>query len=128
MFTEARCAWFKACDERARVTPDRVLGLLATSARRASEALDVTLGKLEPDAVADVVITDYHPSTPLTSENLAGHFLFALGAQHVRHVIADGQWALRERAVSTCDELQVRSAARDLTPRLWERMAALPLD
>lgn len=128
MFTEARCAWFKACDEHARVTPNRVLGLLATAARRASEALDVTLGKLEREAVADVVITDYQPSTPLTSENLAGHFLFALGAQHVRHVIADGKWALRERVVKRCDEMRARSAARDVTPRLWERMAALPLD
>jgi len=127
MFTEAKCAWFKSRDERAGLTPNHVLAMLANSARRASAALDITLGKLEPAAAADIVITDYRPSTPLTSTNLAGHFLSAMGPQHVRSVVAGGKWALHERVVETCDETNTRSAAHDVAPRLWERMAALPL-
>ena len=128
MFAEAKCAWFKSRDERAGLTPNHVLAMLANSARRASAALDITLGKLEPGAAADIVITDYRPSTPLASENLAGHFVFAMGSHHVASVIADGEWALRDRVVQTCDETDTRSAGYDVAARLWERMAALPVD
>ncbi len=128
MFTEAKCAWFKSRDERAGVTPNGVLGMLAHSARRASAALDITLGKLEPDAAADIVITDYRPSTPLTSHNLAGHFIFAMGANHVASVIVNGEWKLRERVVAACDEPTVRRCAGDVAQVLWSRMEAIRTD
>ena len=66
--------------------------MLANSARCASQALGVTLGKLEVAAAADVVITDYIPSTPLTTENLVGHFLHGMGVQNVRQMslLVDG--------------------------------------
>ena len=127
MFTEAKCAWFIARHEQARLTPNHIMAMLANSARRASAALDIPLGKLEPDAAADIVITDYRPATPLTSTNLAGHFLSAMGPQHVRSVVAGGKWALHERVVETCDEGEARSAASDAGAHLWGRMAALPL-
>ena len=122
MFTEAKCAWFIARHEQARLTPNHILALLANSARRASAALDITLGKLEPAAAADVIITDYRPSTPLRSENLAGHFIFALGPQYVKQVIVDGKWALRERAAKTCDEGHARRAAAEVAERLWKHV------
>jgi cytosine/adenosine deaminase-related metal-dependent hydrolase len=128
MFTEAKCAWFIARHEQVRLTPNHIMAMLANSARRASAALDITLGKLQPDAAADIVITDYRPSTPLTSENLASHFIFAMGSNHVTGVIANGEWKLRERIVQTCDEPGARSIAHDVAPRLWQRMAALPVD
>jgi putative selenium metabolism protein SsnA len=126
MFTEVKCAWLIARHEHAGVTPNGVLGMLAHAARRASAALDIPLGKLDPDAAADIVITDYRPSTPLTSANVAGHFLSAMGPQHVRSVVAGGKWALHERVVQACDEGETRSAAQDVAPGLWERMAAFP--
>jgi cytosine/adenosine deaminase-related metal-dependent hydrolase len=125
MFTEAKCAWFKSRDERAGLAPNHVLAMLAHSARRASATLDITLGKLEPDAAADVVITDYRPATPLASENLAGHFIFAMGSQYVKHVIVDGKWALRERAAKTCDEGHARRAAGEVADRLWKQVDSI---
>jgi len=122
MFTEAKCAWFIARHEQARLTPNHIVAMLANSARRASAALDITLGKLEPDAAADVVITDYRPSTPLTTDNLAGHFLFGRGAQHVRHVIVEGKWTLRDHAVETGDEGRARRAAAEVAERLWKHV------
>ena len=35
-----------------------------------------TIGKLVPGAVADVILVDYHPFTPLTAGNLPWHILF----------------------------------------------------
>ena len=123
MFTEAKHAWFKACDGGARLGPAAIVGMLATSARRASQALGVSLGKLEVGAVADVVITNYLPPTPLTSDNLPGHFIFGMGPQHVRDVIVDGRWLLRGREICSCDEAKVRHASMPVAKALWERMA-----
>jgi putative selenium metabolism protein SsnA len=124
MFTEARCAWFKACDEQAGLTPTHVLRMLANSARRASMALGVMLGQLAPDAAADVVITDYRPATPLTSDNLPGHFIYAMGVHHVKDVLVAGRWVMRDQVIRTCDEAATRHAATAIAKRLWERMEA----
>jgi putative selenium metabolism protein SsnA len=125
MFLEARVAWLAARQDRAPIPPSAVVVRLAQAARRASAALDVTVGKLERDAAADVIITDYRPATPLTNGNLAAHFLGALGVQHVRDVIASGQWALRDRVVKTCDERQVRHSTAEVATKLWARMTAM---
>jgi cytosine/adenosine deaminase-related metal-dependent hydrolase len=96
--------------------------MLATSAARASESLGIALGRLTPDAAADVVVTDYCPSTPLTSANVAGHFIFAMGAQHVKDVLVDGQWVMRDRRIETCNERQSRQTAKPVAEHLWREM------
>jgi cytosine/adenosine deaminase-related metal-dependent hydrolase len=126
MFAEAKAAWFKSRDSGAGIAPARVIEMLATSARRASQSLHVTLGKLRVGAAADVVITDYIPFTPLTAENLPAHFIFAMSARNVRHVIAGGTMALKDRIVLTCDEANIRQAAQAIAPQLWRRMQDIP--
>ena len=125
MFTEAKFAWFKACDEHGRLSPNRVVEMLAVSARRASAALDVTLGKLEVGAAADIAITNYRPATPLTTDNFAGHFLYSMASNHVTSVLIDGAWALQDGVVNRCDERQTRRDAVEITTQLWERMAKI---
>jgi len=125
MFAEARHAWFKSRDGGAGISPNDVLTMLSTSARRASAALGMVLGRLSDGAAADIVITDYVPFTPLDSGNFAGHFLFALGSQHVRHVLVDGQWALRDGLALGCDAAGVRRRGLDAARRLWETMQTI---
>ena len=88
--------------------------MLGESARFASQALGVKLGVLEVGAAADLVLTNYRPATPLTAENLAGHFLFAMGPEFVRDVMIDGWWVLRNGHVVTCDEPQNGRGGRSL--------------
>lgn len=125
MFFEARVAWLAARQDNVSLPPEAVIARLAHAARRASDALHITLGKLEPEAAADLIITDYRPSTPLTSENLAAHLLFGMSGSHVKHVIAGGELALRDRAVTTCDENKQRGRSTKLAQELWARMNAL---
>ncbi len=127
LFTEAKTAWFKLRDAHAGISPVAVIQMLANSSRAASQALGVTVGRLEAGAAADVIVTDYLPATPLTAENFPGHFIFAMGANHIRHVIANGRLALRDRQVLTCDESKVRSEAVQVAAALWERMGKLPV-
>jgi putative selenium metabolism protein SsnA len=126
MFAEARHAWFKSRDGGAGISPNDVLAMLAASARRAGAALGMTLGRLSVGAAADIVITDYVPSTPLDSDNLAGHFLFALGSQHVRHVLIDGQWSLRDRQTVMCDTPALQRRGVAAARRLWLAMQSIP--
>lgn len=129
MFTEAKFAWFKACDAGGSlagdITPGRIIDMLAQAARVAGKTLGCTLGRLTPGASADIVVTDYRPATPLTSENAAAHFIFALGAQHVRDVLIGGQWALKNRSAVRLDAAAAREEAVAVAKGLWSRMQAL---
>jgi putative selenium metabolism protein SsnA len=134
MFAEAQAAWMisrhagapMSSPSARRLSPGDVLSMLASSARRASQAFGVTLGKLEVGAAADLVVTDYVPSTPLHDDNLAGHLLFGLTSNHVRDVMIDGQWRLRGRVVVGGEEAATRADAVQVAKRLWERLAAIP--
>ena len=125
MLTEARHAWFKSRDARAGLSPTDIIGMLAHSARTAGRLLGRTLGRLEPGAAADLVVTDYVPATPLTSENAAGHVLFALGPQHVHDVLIDGAWALRSRKPVSIEASSVLHRAPAVAAELWRRMQGL---
>jgi putative selenium metabolism protein SsnA len=122
MLTEARFAWFKARDSRASLSGEHVLAMLAGAARRASQALGVTLGRLEPAAAADLVITDYVPTTPLTAENIFGHMVFGLGPQFAKDVMIGGRWVMQDRRMATCDEVEIRRQARQQATAIWMRM------
>ena len=128
MFTEARFAWLKARDAgptrrgRPALTPVDIVGMLAHSAHVASGLLGVTVGRLTPGAAADVVITDYRSATSLDAANAAGHLLFGIGPQHVRHVLIGGDWVLRDRRAVRLDEEQARHEAASIARELWSRL------
>jgi putative selenium metabolism protein SsnA len=126
LWNEARVALFKSNDAGRPLAFSRPLEMIGQSARYASQALGVKLGVLEVGAAADLVLTNYRPATPLTSENVGGHLIFALGPEFVRDVMIDGWWVLRNGHVVTCDEASERAAAAEISRGLHERMAAIP--
>lgn len=125
MLAEARFAWFKSCDAGVGLAPNQIMQMLGKAARRAGESLGVTLGRLEPGAVADVVVTDYRPATPLTTDNVAGHLLFGVDGSHIRDVMIAGCWCLRAGQVCCVDSVEETRRARVVARDLWRRMAAL---
>jgi putative selenium metabolism protein SsnA len=126
LWNEARTALFKANDAGRPLASSRVLQMLGESARLASRSLGVKLGVLEVGAAADLVLTNYRPAAPLSSDNVAGHFDFAMGPECVRDVMIDGWWVLRNGHVVTCDEARERAAAVLVAENLYERVAAIP--
>ncbi|MCB9858036.1 MAG: amidohydrolase family protein [Phycisphaerales bacterium] len=127
MFAEARAAWFASQHCGGKLSPNDVIQLLANSARRASQSLGVTLGKLEPGAAADIVITDYIPFSPIHTDNIAGHFLFGIESRHVRSVMIDGKWAMRDRVIMGVDEAAIRKGTQRISESLLRRMTSLPV-
>lgn len=72
------------------------------------------------DGPNNLVIFDYDSPTPLTDTNAVGHFLFGLEATHVRTVIAQGRVVVDEGCVTTIDEADVLSYAKEQACRLWK--------
>ncbi|HUG54040.1 MAG TPA: amidohydrolase family protein [Vicinamibacteria bacterium] len=125
MQAEARAAFLKMREAGREDALGATLELLAGGHRLAAALFGVPFGKLDVGGPADLVLLDYHPPTPLGSDNLAGHLLFGLDRSHVRSVMVAGRFVVRDRQVTGLDAPAVLAAARQAAPRLWERMAAL---
>jgi putative selenium metabolism protein SsnA len=125
MWREARTAEFKSHDAGRPLPFGKSLEMLGQSASFASRCLGVKLGVLAPGAAADLVLTNYRPATPLAAENLAGHFLFAMGPEFVRDVMIAGWWVMRKGHVVTCDESAVRAQSVEVARALHKRMTVL---
>jgi putative selenium metabolism protein SsnA len=120
LFAEAHAAWLKSRDGVAGLAPVDVIEMLNASSRLATRLLGTPIGLLHPDAAADVVVTDYNPHTPCTTENFAGHFLFGMSSRFVKHVFVGGRAVLRDREIVSGE---VNSAlVQDAARRLWQRL------
>ena len=126
LFAESRAAYWRGHEDDPSISPSWVLGSLAAGARFAGRAFgEPLLGRIEPGAPADLVVLDYDPPTPLSAENLAGHWVFGLSSRHVRDVVVDGSVVVRDRRLVRPAENEAagsRATARDL----WERIDRVP--
>lgn len=82
---------------------------------------DQKLGVLAEGALADVVVVDYYPYTPLHNDNWAWHILFGFESSMVRTTLVDGRLLMRDRQLLTLDEREIMAAAQALAPALWAR-------
>jgi putative selenium metabolism protein SsnA len=127
LFAESRTAFWRAREDDPSVDPGWALARLAASARVAAAALDEPLlGRVEPGAPADLVVLDYDPPTPLSPENLAGHWVFGLSARHVRDVIVNGEIVVRDRRLATTATEELRARCREGAGDLWRRIDQTP--
>jgi cytosine/adenosine deaminase-related metal-dependent hydrolase len=88
----------------------------------ASAFFGQTCGTLAKGSVADLVVLDYIPPTPLTKQNLLGHFLFGMNSTMVQHVMVDGNWILWNKQLIVLDEEAIMAKAQKVTSRLWKKM------
>jgi len=125
MFAESRAAFFRMREAKARVPFHAPLHWLMGASQLAAENLGIPLGRVAKDYPADLLLLNYIPATPLTSANFAGHWFFAINAQHVHSLMVGGRWILRngELCNGTLQEELVR--ARAVALRTWERFEVL---
>lgn len=82
---------------------------------------DTRVGELSVGAVADLIVVDYHPYTPLTAGNLPWHIIFGFEASMVRTTIAAGKILMRDRQLLTLDKQGIVQEALELAPKVWAR-------
>jgi putative selenium metabolism protein SsnA len=83
--------------------------------------LDEPPGKIEIGAAADLILVDYHPTTPLTIGNLPWHILFGFHESMVSTTIVAGEILMQEGELLTLDEEEITAKSRELVPDVWER-------
>ncbi len=81
-------------------------------------------GALAPGQLADIVIPEYVPFTPLNENTFFGHLLFGLGFAAVRTTIARGRVIVADGRIAHLDEAAIRAQCAERAPRLWQRIQA----
>lgn len=125
MLAETRAAYLKMRDAGRGDAMPAALELLAGGHRLAAALFGLPFGKLDEGAPADLVVLDYAPPTPLSTDNLAGHLLFGVDRSHVRSVMVAGRWVVRDRHVTGVDVPAAFARARAAAPEVWRRIDRL---
>jgi putative selenium metabolism protein SsnA len=79
-------------------------------------------GALAAGQVADIMIPEYVPFTPLSAETFLGHLLFGLSFARVRTTIARGRVVVDGGIIPHLDEPAIRAACAARASKVWARM------
>jgi cytosine/adenosine deaminase-related metal-dependent hydrolase len=79
------------------------------------------VGELRVGAQADMILVDYHPTTPLTAGNLPWHIVFGFHESMITTTIVAGKLLMHERKLLTLNEAEITARSRELVPAVWER-------
>jgi len=88
----------------------------------ANRLFDEPRGSLAAGQLADIMIPEYIPFTPLNANTFYGHLLFGLGFTRVRTTIARGRVILDEGQLLHLDEEAIRARCVERASRLWSRI------
>ena len=125
MFTEMKTAYLlhKAWRNDPRAMPgNQVIDMAYRhNAALARQYFPQPLGELNPGAAADLILLDYHATTPLSADNLPWHILFGVSGSHVTHTMVAGKWLMCDRQLLTLDEAAIAAASRRSAAATWER-------
>jgi cytosine/adenosine deaminase-related metal-dependent hydrolase len=127
MFAEMKTAYFvHKLDQR---NPQAMQGgqVMQLAYRNNSELAkvfwpDQQLGELSEGAIADLVFIDYHPTTPLSADNLPWHLLFGVEASMITSTVCAGEVLMRDRELLTLDEEAITARSRELAAEAWGRI------
>jgi len=120
MFEEAQIGFYKRQDSR--MPGIGMLGLLEGGNRMLGEIFGRKFGRLEKGSVADLVVLDYKPPTPLDGNNLDSHFLFGMNSSCVESVMVGGKWVMKNREIPGLDIEEEFNKAAKAARRLWKKM------
>lgn len=80
------------------------------------------LGILRAGALADVIVVDYDPLTPMNENNINSHILFGFTGKDVVTTIIDGKVIMQDRKLVGINEKEIFKTSREVTKKLWDRM------
>jgi putative selenium metabolism protein SsnA len=105
---------------------DKVIQMAIYNNRRlAAHFFDKPVGVITPGAYADLILLDYHPTTPLSPANLPWHILFGVGGGHVHSTVGHGRVLMKNRELLTLDEAAITAQSRQMAQQTWERYWAM---
>ena len=79
------------------------------------------IGRGEQGAYAELIFVNYHPTTPISTDNLPWHILFGFHESMITTTIVNGQVLMKDRTLLTLDEEKITARSRELAESVWER-------
>ncbi len=83
--------------------------------------IDGEVGILKEGALADVIIVDYNPPTPINEGNINSHLLFGINGRFVDTTIINGKVVMEDRKLLHIDEERMMAKSRELASAVWKR-------
>ena len=96
--------------------------LLKNNSRICNRLFPEPRGALAAGQLADVVIHDYVPFTPLNADTLFGHLMFGIGFSRVETTIARCHVVVDGGHLQDLDEAGIRAHCAERAPALWSRI------
>ncbi|SDW80943.1 5-methylthioadenosine/S-adenosylhomocysteine deaminase [Albimonas donghaensis] len=113
----------KAASGRADVITTREALHMATLAGAEAMGLGTVTGSLEIGKAADLVVLDTSAPHAVPIFDPLTHIVYSAGRADVRHVFVDGQWRVRDRALTVFDMTETLDEIRALVPAIKESIA-----
>lgn len=79
------------------------------------------VGILQEGALADIIIVDYNPSTPINESNINSHLLFGINGRSVDTTVINGKVVMENRKLVNIDEERIMARSRELAAKVWKR-------
>jgi len=79
------------------------------------------LGRIATGALADFILVDYYPPTPIHAGNLFGHLLFGIAHAPVDRLMVNGKIVVQDKTCVNVDEAAIAERARAQARALWQR-------
>jgi len=83
------------------------------------------VGRVQEGYLADLILVDYFPPTPLSADNFWGHFLFGIADAPVDTTIVSGDVVMRNKVIDGVDEQAAAHASRRVARQVWQRFQEL---
>jgi putative selenium metabolism protein SsnA len=122
MFEQAKIGYFRNAESDAKLEFSKIPEFLQNGNTILSNLFGQKFGSLEKGSVADLIVLDYMPPTPLMTKNILGHFLFGMRSSNVESVMVDGRWIVWNRQLPGVDEEAVMRHAQKVAQKLWKKM------
>lgn len=87
-----------------------------------NKTMGVNVGRLAPSYKADIIITDYIPPTPVSSNNVLGHMMFGVINGGIATTIIDGKIRMEEKIIPELDEVVITKKCQELAQNVWDRI------
>jgi cytosine/adenosine deaminase-related metal-dependent hydrolase len=80
-----------------------------------------TLGVLQAGAVADLIVVNYYPPTPITKDNAYFHILFGIEGSMVDTTIIGGKILMENQEITSLDYERISIRVKEQAEDFWRR-------
>ena len=83
------------------------------------------VGRVQEGYLADLILLDYFPPTPLSGDNFWGHFLYGIADAPVDTTIVNGEIIMHNKVIDGVDEEEAAQASQQVARQVWRRFQEL---